>query len=210
MLSSGPPRQGDYNEVIRSNLSWSQFAAPVPAGWRERFLHDRRWERHIERRALDEYSDKEREAEHTAMDLQRRQLGIFLHMASKTSSPSPPPLQRKRFIPLPPATPSPLSLDILPSKENMPLKCNSRAHRSLSSTNRDDMISSSLRIRSQIEVNNMTTPSVRQQPPSELPTQKPSHSCQLSRRGPSLHVTIPDTVRFRPLLDGDLCDSPLV
>jgi hypothetical protein len=206
MPSSGPPRQGDYNEVIRSNLSWSQFAAPVPAGWRERFLHDRRWERHIERRALDEYSDKEREAEHTAMDLQRRQLGIFLHMPSNSSSPSPPPLQRKRFIPLPLATPSPLSLDILPRKENM-LKCNSRATRSLSSTNRGDKIFSSLRIRSQIEVNNMTTPSVWQQPPSELSTQKPSHSCQLSRRGPSLHVTIPDTERW---LDGDLCDSPLV
>lgn len=208
MPSSGPPRQGDYNEVIRSNLSWSQFAAPVPAGWRERFLHDRRWERHIERRALDEYSDKEREAEHTAMDLQRRQLGIFLRMASNSSSPSPPPLQRKRFIPLPPATPSPLPLDILPNKENMPLKGNSLATRSFSSTNRGDMIS--LRIRSEIEVNNMTTPSVRQRPPSEYSTQKPSRSCQLSRRGPSLHVTIPETVRFRPWLDGDLCDSPLV
>jgi hypothetical protein len=105
---SGPPRQGDFNELIKNNLSWSQFAASVPAGWRERFFQDRRWELSVERRALDEYSDDERNAEYAALESQRRQLGQFLQMESS----SPLPLQRKRPIPLPPSPPSPLILDI--------------------------------------------------------------------------------------------------
>jgi hypothetical protein len=105
---SGPPRQDDLNELIRSNLSWSQFAAPVPAGWRERFFQDRQWELSVERRALDEYSDEERKAEYAAMESQRRQLGAFLRMESNV----PPPLQRKRPIPLPRSPPSPLVLDM--------------------------------------------------------------------------------------------------
>jgi hypothetical protein len=204
--SSGPPRQDDYNEVIRSNLSWSQFAAPVPAGWRERFIQERLWDCHIEHRAFEEFSNEERDAEHTALDFQRRQLGVFLQ---KTSN-SPPPLLRKRFVPLPLATPTPLSLSALPSEEGDPLKCDSWATCNLPSRNSADLISSPSRIPSRIEIDRMTTSSVRQQPPSEHTTRKPSHSYQLSRRRPSLHVSIPDTDRFRPWLDGHVCDSPLV
>ena len=107
---SGPPRQGDFNELIRSNLSWSQLAAPVPAGWRERFFQDRRWELCVERRSLNEYSEEERKAEYAALESQRRQLGVFLRMASN----APPLLLRKRLIPLPPSPPSPLILDMSP------------------------------------------------------------------------------------------------
>jgi len=88
--SSGPPRRGDFNEVINSNLSWSQFAAPVPAGWRERFLQDRQWEHHIERRAYHEYSDKEREVEHTAVECQRRQLGVTTTTSAEMPYPFAP------------------------------------------------------------------------------------------------------------------------
>jgi hypothetical protein len=112
---SGPPGQGDFNELVRSNLSWSQFAAPVPAGWRERFLQDRRWELDVERRALDEYSDDERKAEYAALESQRRRLGIILQMESN----GPPPLQRKCPIPLPL---SPLRLDMSTSEESAKLK----------------------------------------------------------------------------------------
>jgi hypothetical protein len=53
-------------------------------------------------------------------------------------------------------------------------------------------------------------PSVRQQLSSEQPTQQPLQSCQLLRRRPLLHVTIPETERVIPWLDRHLCDSPLV
>jgi len=109
----GPPRRGDFDELIKSNLSWSQFAGPVPAGWRERFLQDRRWELSVERRALDEYSDEERKAEYAALESQRSHLGIFLRMEANT----PPRLQRKRTIPLPLSTPSPLALIMSPCEE---------------------------------------------------------------------------------------------
>ena len=203
--SSGPPRRGDFNEVINSNLSWSQFAAPVPAGWRERFLQDRRWERHIEHRAFYEYSDKEREVEHTALERQRRQLGAFLQIISN----SPPPLQRKCPIPLPLATPAPLLLDVLPSEESKPLKRESSLTCNLPSGN-SDLVPSLPKISSQIEINSTVPPSVRQQLPSEQPTQHPLQSCQLLRRRPLLHVTIPETERAIPWLDRHLCDSPLV
>ena len=140
------------------------------------------------------------------MDFQRRQLGIFLQMTSNT----PPPLQRKRFVPLPFASPTLLLLGALQSKESGPLKCDNRATCNLSSRNIADLISSPSKIPSRIEIDRMSTPSVRQQLPSEHTTQKPSHSHQLSRRRPSLHVTIPATECFRPWLDGHLCDSPLV
>jgi len=103
-----PPRQGDFDELIRINLSWSQFAGPVPAGWRERFLQDRRWERSVERRAKEEYSHEERKAELAALESQRSHLGVFLQMESNT----PPRLQRKRPIPLPLSTPSPLVFNV--------------------------------------------------------------------------------------------------
>jgi hypothetical protein len=120
---SGPPRQDDFNELIRSNLSWSQFAAPVPAGWRERFFLDRRWELSIERRALEEYSDEERKAEYAALESQRRHLGVFLRIESN----SPPPLRRKCPIPLPPSTPSPLMLGISSFEEGVQLKYEGKA-----------------------------------------------------------------------------------
>jgi hypothetical protein len=140
------------------------------------------------------------------LECQRRQLGILL----QTTSSTPPPLQRNRFIPLPLTTLSPLSLHISPSEESAPLKCDSWATSNLPSRNSADLVSSPSRIPSRIEINSMTTPSVREQPSPDHSTQKPSHSCQLSRRRPSLHVTIPDTERFIPWLDGHLCDSPLV
>jgi hypothetical protein len=204
--SSGPPRRVDFNEVINSNLSWSQFAAPVPAGWRERFLQDRRWERQIERRAFCEYSDKEREAERTALEYQRRQLGVFLQITSN----SPPPLRRKCPIPLPLFTPAPLLLDILPSEGREPLKCESWATCDLPSGNGADLTFSPPKIPSQTEIDSTVAQSVRQQPPSEQSTQKPSQSCQLLRRRPLLHVTIPETERTIPWLDRHLCGSPLV
>lgn len=201
----GPPRRGDFNEVINSNLSWSQFAAPVPAGWRERFLQDRQWERHIERRAFHEYSDKEREVEYTALEYQRRQLGVFLQITSN----SPPPLPRKCPIPLPLATPAPPLLDILPSEGSELLKCGSRATCNLPSVNSADLIPDPPKIPSQIEIDSTVAPSVRQQLPSEQPTQKSSQSCQLLRRRPLLHVTIPETEPAIPWLDRHICDSPL-
>lgn len=204
--SSGPPRRGDFNEVINSNLSWSQFAAPVPAGWRERFLQDRRWERHIERRAFCEYSDKEREAECAALEYQRRQLGVFLQITPN----SPPPLQRKCPIPLPLSTPAPLLLDMLPSEGREPLKCESWGTCNLPSGNGVDLTPSPPKTPSQIEIDSTMAQSVRQQPPSEQSTQKPLQSCQLLRRRPLLHVTIPETERAIPCLDRHLCESPLV
>lgn len=178
----------------------------MPAGWRERFLQDRRWERHIEHRAFYEYSDKEREVEHTALECQRRQLGAILQITSN----SPPPLQRKCPISLPLVSPAPLLLDILPSEESEPLKCESRATCNLPSRNSADLIPSPPKIPSQVEIDSTMAPSVRQKPPSEQSSQKPSRSCQLLRRRPLLHVTIPETERAIPWLDRHLCDSPLV
>jgi hypothetical protein len=177
----------------------------VPAGWRERFLQDRRWERHIERRAFYEYSDKEREVEHTALECQRRQLGAILQITSN----SPPPLQRKCPISLPLVTPAPVLLDTLPSEESKPLKCESWATCNRPSGN-SDLILSPPKIPSQIEIDSTMEPSVRQQLSSEQPTQQPLQSCQLLRRRPLLHVTIPETERVIPWLDRHLCDSPLV
>lgn len=189
---------------MNSNLSWSQFAAPVPAGWRERFLQDRRWERYIERRAFYEYSDKEREIEHTALEYQRRQLGVFFQFTSN----SPPPLQRKCPIPLPLSTPTQLLSDILPSEESEPMKCESWATCNLPSGNSAYLSPS--KISSQIEIDSTMASSLGQQPPSEQSTQNPSRSCQLLRRRPWLHVTIPETECTTPWLDQHLCNSPLV
>jgi hypothetical protein len=94
-------------------------------------------------------------------------------------------------------------MDILPSEESEPLKCESWATCNLPGNNTD-------LIASQIEVDSTMAPSVRQQPPSELPTQEPSQSCQLLRLRPLLHITIPETERAMPWLDRHLCDSPLV
>ena len=201
--SSGPPGRGDFNEVLNCNLPWSQFAAPAPAGWRERFLQDRRWERHIERRTFFEYSDEEREVELTALENQRQQLGVFLQISSN----SPPPLQRKYPIPLPLAIPTPLLLD-MPSEENEPLKRESWATCNPRSRSNADLIPSPSKIPSQNNID--STPSARQQPQSEQSTQKASPSCHLLRRRPLLHVTIPETERVIPWLDRHLCDSPLV
>lgn len=85
----------------------------MPAGWRERFLQDRRWELSVERRALDEYSDEERKVEYAALESQRSHLGVFLRMESN----APPRLQRKYPIPLPISTPSPLVLNTSPCEE---------------------------------------------------------------------------------------------
>jgi len=179
----GPPRQGDLNEIMRSNLSWSQFAAPVPAGWRERFLHDRQWEHGVERRAWNEYSDKERRAEYASLESQRRDLEAFLQEESN----SPPPLQRKRPVPLPPFNPSPLVLGASAIEES--------AHRNYES--RAACYPPSRKI------------FVRQQLPESHLKQRPALSCQSSRRRPSLRVTIPGTECFRHWLNGRRCDSPL-
>lgn len=182
----------------------------MPAGWRERFLQDRRWERHIECRALYEYSDKEREVEHTALEHQRRQLGIFLQFSSNSPPPPPPPpLQRKCPIPLPLATPTPLLLELLPSEGSKPLKCESWATCNMPPGNSVDLIPSPSKIPLQIEIDSTMPPSVGQQSPSKRSTQTPSQSCQLRRR-PLLHITIPETERVIPWLDRHLCDSPLV
>ncbi|KAF8266632.1 hypothetical protein EI94DRAFT_165159 [Lactarius quietus] len=109
----GPPRQDDFNSIIKSNLSWSQFAAPAPAGWREQFLHARRWEHDVEHRIMIEYSDSEREAEYAALEAQRRQLRACL----RTEAETPPPLGRKHLIPLPLTTPSLLLLNAPPGDE---------------------------------------------------------------------------------------------
>ena len=82
----------------------------MPAGWRERFLQDRRWELSVERRAIEEYSDEERKAEYAALETQRSHLGVFLQMESN----APPRLQRKRPISLPLSTPPPLVLNVSP------------------------------------------------------------------------------------------------
>jgi len=178
----GPPKQGDFNEIIRSNLSWSQFAGPVPAGWRERFLHDRQWERGIERRARNEYSDKERNAEYDALESQRRHLGIgiVLQMGSNT----PPPLQRKRPVPLPLTS----SLHLTsPYEESAQLNQESIATHNPPSRSK----------------------SARQQFLVGHSTRRPSRPSQSSRQLPSLRVTIPGTGHFKPWLNGPLCDSPL-
>jgi hypothetical protein len=197
---SGPPRRDDLNEVIRSNLSWSQFAAPVPAGWRERFFQDRLWELGVECRALDEYSDEERKAEYAALESQRRQLGVFLRMESNI----PPPLQRKRPIPLPPSPPSPLIFDMS--------LCGERAHSrhenkaDCKSPSRNGACSDFITL---AKADTMTAVAVQQQPPVRLSTQRLAFSCKSSCR-PSLRVTIPGTDHFVPWLNGRLCDSPLV
>jgi hypothetical protein len=174
----------------------------VPAGWRERFLQDRRWERQIERRAFYEYSDEEREVELTAVECQRRRLGVFLQITSN----SPPPLQRPCPIPLPLASPTSLLLEVLPSEESTPLKCESRATCNPPSGNGTDLIPSPSKIPLQIEFDSTMAPSMGQQPSSERSTKKPSQSCQLLRRRPLLHVTIPESER----LDRHHYNSPLV
>ncbi|KAI0245675.1 hypothetical protein BJV78DRAFT_265030 [Lactifluus subvellereus] len=123
----GPPRQHDFNAIIRSNLSWSQFAAPAPAGWREQFLHERNWELGVEHRAWNVYSEEERKAEYAALQSQRRHLEVCLQTDTKT----PPPLQRKLPIPLPSTTLSPL----LPYGRSVQLKCDGEEYNMFLPTN---------------------------------------------------------------------------
>jgi hypothetical protein len=98
------------------------------------------------------------------------------------------------------------------SEESEPLKCESWATCNLPSGNSADpsLIPSPSKIPSQINLDNTFAPSVGQEPSSEQPTQEPLQLCQLSRRRPLLHVTIPETQRVIPWLDRHLCDSPLV
>ncbi len=158
-----------------------------------------------QRRAFDEYSDKEREAELTALESQRLQLGVFLQITSN----SPPLLQRKHPIPLPLSTPTSLLLGILLGEEGvpLPLKRESQETCNLPSRNIAEKIPPPLEISSQIEIVSTMASSVRQQPPSEQSTQKSSH---LLRRRPLVHVTILETEWSIPWLDRNLCDSPLV
>ena len=137
------------------------------------------------------------------MECQRRQIGAFLQVSLN----SPPPLQRKRPIPLPLATPTSLLLDTFSGEESVSVKRENRAICNLPSRNSTDLISSPWKIPSQIDIDSSMTPSVRQQSPSEPSTQKPS---QLPRQRPLLRITIPETERSIPWLDKGLCDSPLV
>ncbi|KAI0271735.1 hypothetical protein BC834DRAFT_458337 [Gloeopeniophorella convolvens] len=103
------PKQGNFDQIVNGNLSWSQYAAPAPAGWRSQFLYARQWEMIIDRRAANDYSDKEREAEWVALESQRRDLA--LRLCSEVEA--PPPLQRKTTIPLPLTTPRPRASEIM-------------------------------------------------------------------------------------------------
>ncbi|KAH9982050.1 hypothetical protein BGW80DRAFT_1453007 [Lactifluus volemus] len=177
----GPPRQGDYNAIIRSNLSWSQFAAPAPAGWREQFLQQRQWELQVEYRAWNVYSEEEREDEYAALESQRRRLEFCLRTDMKT----PPPLQRKLPIPLPPITLSPLP-NTSPFDKSECLKYDHREYFN-------------------------TPPSIVQgQLPVQHLRQKSPLALNPSRQRPSLHVVIPGADHFKPwLTSGLLCYSPL-
>ncbi|KAH9064944.1 hypothetical protein EDB87DRAFT_1596584 [Lactarius vividus] len=191
----GPPRKDDFNSILKSNLSWSQFAAPAPAGWREQFLHERRWEREVEHRILNEYSDSEREAEYAALESLRRQLRTCLRTGAKT----PPPLERKRPIPLPLST-SPLSsLNAMLCNEGAQIKSVAVAGSGLSTV--DDKHSAFLASEAQINKG-----AVRQQ----LPTEHTEQGSSLSfRPRPTLQIVIPGSDHHEPWLNGPICNSPL-
>lgn len=177
----GPPRKDDFDSIIKNNLSWSQFAAPAPAGWREQFLYERRWEREVEHRILNEYSDSEREAEYAALESLRRQLRTCLRTGAET----PPPLERKRPISLPLSTPPLSSSNVPPCNEGAQIKSEAVADSGLS------------------------TVDVRQQLPTGHTEQRPSLSTRPSHRRPALQVVIPGSDHHEPWLNGPICSSPL-
>ncbi|KAH9045820.1 hypothetical protein EDB84DRAFT_772084 [Lactarius hengduanensis] len=181
LLFIRPPRKDDFNSIIKNNLSWSQFAAPAPAGWREQFLYERRWEREVEHRILNEYSDSEREAEYTALESLRRQLRTCLRTGAET----PPPLERKRPIPLPLSTPPLSTSNVPPCNEGAQIKFEAVADSGLS------------------------TVDVRQQLPTEHTEQRLSLSSRPSHRRPALQIVIPGSDHHEPWLNGPICSSPL-
>ncbi|KAH9170987.1 hypothetical protein EDB89DRAFT_1974486 [Lactarius sanguifluus] len=194
----GPPRKDDFNSIIKNNLSWSQFAAPAPAGWREQFLYERRWEREVEHRILNEYSDSEREAEYAALESLRRQLRTCLRTGAET----PPPLERKRPIPLPLSTPPLSSSNAPPCNESAHIKSEAVADSGLSTV--DGKRSAFLA--SEAQINKGT---VRQQLPTEHTGQRLSLSARPSHRRPALQIVIPGSDRHEPWLNGPICSSPL-
>lgn len=194
----GPPRRDDYNSIIKSNLSWSQFAAPAPAGWREQFLHERRWEHEVEHRILNEYSDSEREAEYAALQSQRRQLRACL----RTEAETPPPLERKHPIPLPLITPPLSSLNAPPSDEGARIKSKAIADSRLSTVDRTPSTFPA----SEAQMNKAT---VRRQLPTDHTRQRSPLSFRPSRRRPSLQIVIPGSDHHEPWLNGPICSSPL-
>ncbi|KAI9437025.1 hypothetical protein H4582DRAFT_1961383 [Lactarius indigo] len=194
----GPPRKDDFNSIIKSNLSWSQFAAPAPAGWREQFLYERRWEREVEHRILNEYSDSEREAEYAALESLRRQLRTCLRTGAET----PPPLERKLPIPLPLST-SPLSsLNAPPGNEGTQIKSGTVADSGLSTV--DGKRSTFPASEAQINKG-----AVRQQLSTEHTKQRSPLSFCPSHRRPALQIVIPGSDRHEPWLDRPICSSPL-
>ncbi|KAH9028822.1 hypothetical protein EDB83DRAFT_2422222 [Lactarius deliciosus] len=177
----GPPRKDDFNSIIKNNLSWSQFAAPAPAGWREQFLYERRWEREVEHRILNVYSDSEREAEYTALESLRRQFRTCL----RTGAGTPPQLERKRPVPLPLSTPPLSSSNAPPCNEGAQIKSEAVADSGLSIVD------------------------VRQQLPTEHTEQGSSLSFRPLHRRPALQIVIPGSDHHEPWLNGPICSSPL-
>ncbi|KAH9036600.1 hypothetical protein EDB85DRAFT_1939297 [Lactarius pseudohatsudake] len=194
----GPPRKDDFNSIIKNNLSWSQFAAPAPAGWREQFLYERRWEREVEHRILNEYSDSEREAEYAALESLRRQLRTCLRTGPET----PPPLERKRPISLPLSTPPLSSSNVPPCNEGAQIKSEAVADSGLSTV--DGKRSAFLASEAQINKG-----AVRQQLPTEHTEQRSSLSFRPSHRRPALQIDIPGSDHHEPWLNGPICSSPL-
>jgi len=194
----GPPRQNDFNSIIKSNLSWSQFAAPAPAGWREQFLHQRRWEHEVERRILSEYSDSERETEYAALESQRHQLRACL----RTEAEIPPSLKRKHVIPLPLTTPPFLSFNAPPGDEGARVNFDAVADSEPSTIDhtRSPFLTSEARI-------NETT--AQQQLPIEQTRQSSPLSSHPPLRRPSLRIVIPGSNHHEPWLGGPLFCSPL-
>ncbi|KAH9005811.1 hypothetical protein EDB86DRAFT_2876390 [Lactarius hatsudake] len=184
----GPPRKDDFNSIIKNNLSWSQFAAPAPAGWREQFLYERRWEREVEHRILNEYSDNEREAEYTALESLRRQLRTCLRTGAET----PPQLERKHPIPLP----------LISTPFGAQIKSVVVADSGLSTV--DGKRSAFLASEAQINKG-----AVRQQLPTEHTEQRSSLSFRPSHRRPALQIAIPGSDHLEPWLNGPICSSPL-
>jgi hypothetical protein len=191
----GPPRQDDFNSIIKSNLSWSQFAAPAPAGWREKFLHERRWEHQVEHRIQNEYTDSEREAEYAALESQRRQLRACLRLEAE----SPPPLRRKLLVPLPLVTPP---LNSPPGNEGTRITSEAVADPELLTN--DDARSPFLASEGRIN-----EAAVRQQLSTEPTRQRSPLSSHASPRRSSLRIVIPGTSYQEPWLGGPLFSSPL-
>ncbi len=153
----------------------------------------------MEHRILNEYSDSERKAEFAALESQRRQLRACLRTAVET----PPPLERKRPIPLPLSTPPLSSLNAPPGDEGAQLKSEAVADSGLSTV--DGTRSTFLAPEAQIN-----KAAVRQQLPIEHTRQRSLLSFLPSHRRPALQIVIPGSDHHEPWLSGPICSSPLV